>query len=63
MVVIATFGLKWVDNLLYELGVQSSFIPLIYYDNIDVTCLSDNSVFHSQTKHFVVDFHFVHNLV
>lgn len=59
----ATAELIWVQSLLTELGVPLRKAPILWCDNIDVTYLSANPVFHARTKHIEVDYHFVHERV
>ena len=53
----------WVKNLLFELGIILPKSPIIYNDNIGVTYLCENPVFHSRMKHIAVDFHYVRDQV
>jgi hypothetical protein len=49
--------------MLRELGVHQSRSPIFWCDNLGVTYLSANPVFHARTKHIEVDFHFVRKKV
>lgn len=51
--------LRWIISLLNELGLQILTTPTIYCDNIGVTYLCANPVFHSRMKHIALDYHFV----
>ncbi|KAF3671321.1 putative U-box domain-containing protein 9-like [Capsicum annuum] len=51
--------IKWVRNLLHELHVTIPKTPTIYLDNVGVTYLSHNPVFHTCMKHVAVDFAYV----
>ncbi|KAH0729323.1 hypothetical protein KY289_000511 [Solanum tuberosum] len=55
--------LNWLTNLLQELWVKLSCPPKVFCDNIGVTYLCHNPVFHSRMKHVAIDFHFVHDQV
>lgn len=58
----ATAEVIWVQSLLDVLGVQQPKVPVLWCDN-SATCLSANPVFHAQTKHIKVDYHFVRERV
>ena len=45
--------------MLDELGVQHPRAARLWCDNLGATNLSANPVFHAQTKHIEIDFHFV----
>jgi histone deacetylase 1/2 len=53
----------WVDSLLKELGVIRQRTPILWCDNLGATYLTVNPVFHAQTKHIEIDFHFVRERV
>jgi hypothetical protein len=55
--------LSWVCSLIQELSVALPSSPVIYCDNVGVTQLSSNSIFHSRMKHVVVDYHFIRDQV
>lgn len=55
--------IAWVQSLLHELYVSLSKVPVIFCDNVKATYLYSNPVFHSQMKHMVLGFHFVHDKV
>lgn len=59
----ATTELIWAQSLLCELGVPQPEVLILWCDNIGATYLSANPVFHAQTKHIGVDFHFVRQRV
>ena len=59
----ATPKLIWVQSLLRELGVSQDQPLVLWCDNIDATYLSSNPVFHAQTKHIEIDYHFVRERV
>jgi ABC-type taurine transport system substrate-binding protein len=51
--------LIWLQYMLVELHVSLSSPPILWCDNIDVTFLASNPMFHAQTKHVEINFHFV----
>ncbi|KAH0637403.1 hypothetical protein KY289_037318 [Solanum tuberosum] len=55
--------LNWLTNLLQELWVKLPCPPKVFCDNIGVTYLCRNPVFHSRMKHVAIDFHFVRDQV
>nr|GEX36054.1 hypothetical protein [Tanacetum cinerariifolium] len=55
--------LTWIEALLRELKVPMTRVPVLWCDNLGVTYLSANPVFHAHTKHVEVDFHFVREKV
>lgn len=55
--------LNWVCSLLTELGLKTPTPLVIYCDNIGVTYLCANLVFHSRTKHIVINYHFIREQV
>ncbi|KAH9770759.1 hypothetical protein KPL71_012474 [Citrus sinensis] len=59
----AASEVRWVQNLLHELGLQLSQTPTIYCDNIRTTYLCRNPVFHSKVKHIDLAYHFVRDWV
>jgi hypothetical protein len=53
----------WVQILLHELKISCPPATKIWCDNIGAKYLSANPVFHAQTKHIEVDYHFVRERV
>jgi hypothetical protein len=53
----------WINSLLKELGVTQRRVPVLWCDNLGATYLMTNHVFHAQTKHIEIDFHFVRERV
>lgn len=54
---------NWVTNLLQELKLPLKSPPRIFCDNVGVTYLCHNPLFHSRMKHIAIDFHFVRDQV
>ena len=48
--------LRW---LLKDLGVSTSSATPLYYDNQSAIHIAYNDVFHEQTKHIEIDYHFI----
>jgi histone deacetylase 1/2 len=59
----ATAELIWVEALLQELGVKLQQKPCLWCDNLGVTYLSVNPMFHARTRHIEIDFYFVRERV
>jgi hypothetical protein len=55
--------LTWIQTLLRELDVISPEPPILYCDNIGVTYLASNPIYHARTKHIEIDYHFVRDMV
>lgn len=51
--------LRWICNLLNELGITLHAIPVIYCNNVGATFLCANHVFHSRMMHVALDYHFI----
>ncbi|CAA7049059.1 unnamed protein product [Microthlaspi erraticum] len=51
--------LRWICNILTELGINLSTPPILFCDNVGATFLCANPVFHSRMKHIALDYHFV----
>jgi hypothetical protein len=63
VVATTTAELMWLTNLILELHVQMSAMPRLLCDNIGVTYLCSNLVFHSPMKHVSFVYHFVREQV
>ncbi|KAF2324382.1 hypothetical protein GH714_013396 [Hevea brasiliensis] len=55
--------LCWIHNLLLELAVPLSKLPVIYCNNLGATYVTTKPIFHSRMKHLEIDYHFVRQLV
>ena len=51
--------LCWIRMLLRDLGTFRPQPPLLWCDNVSALAIASNPVFHTQTKHIEVDYHFV----
>jgi hypothetical protein len=49
--------------LLHELQVSLASAPVVWYDNISALAFASNPIFHAQSKHIEVDYHFVREKV
>lgn len=49
----------WLISLLAELGITSSFLLMMYCDNLTTTYFTTNPILHDRTKHVKVDHHFI----
>lgn len=54
-----TSKVKWVYSLLSELGIHLPSSPDIYCDNVGMTYLCANPVFHLRMKYIALDYYFV----
>lgn len=55
----AAAEVRWICNILTELGITIPVKPVVYCDNVGAIFLCDNPVFHSRMKHIAIDYHFV----
>ena len=53
----------WLVSLFSELGFKSRHTPIIWGDNMAAKSIAENPVFHSCTKHFEIDLHFIREKV
>jgi hypothetical protein len=60
---VATCEAIWLKRLLKDLHEEVSDSTVIYSDNLNSIQLAKNPVFHAQTKHIEVHYHFVHERV
>lgn len=54
----AAVEISWIQQLLADLGVSMSTLPVLRSDNRTVMSLASNPVFHAWKKHIEVDYHF-----
>ncbi|CAA7050341.1 unnamed protein product [Microthlaspi erraticum] len=55
--------IRWICSLLTELGITLPSVLVIYCDNVGVTYLCANPVFHSRMKHLALNYHFIRDNV
>lgn len=53
----------WIQQLLGDLHVHCSHVPVLHYDYISAMALATNHVLHSKAKHIEIDCHFVRERV
>jgi len=56
---LAASEVAWLQNLLKTMGLEQKRTPLLLCDNLSAVLLSVNPSFHSRTKHFALDYHYV----
>lgn len=54
---------SWLTYLFYELGVSTQFLTYLFCDNLSATYMAKNPLFHAQTCHIELDYHFVQERV
>lgn len=59
----ATAEVIWLESLLQELRIEPPRTPLLWCDNLSFVAIFANPVFHSKSKHFELDLHFVRERV
>lgn len=55
----ASAEIRWICNILTELGLTLQAPPVVYCDNLGATFLCANPVFHTRMKHVALDYHFI----
>ncbi|XP_028079137.1 uncharacterized protein LOC114280929 [Camellia sinensis] len=55
--------LCWLQQLLADLSISLSSVPLLWCDNISTMSLASNPIFHSRSKHIEIDCHFIRERV
>ena len=61
--VVATCKAMWLKRLLKDLLMEVSESTIIYYCNLNNVQLAKKPIFHAQTKHIEVHYHFVYEQV
>jgi hypothetical protein len=59
----ATIEVIWVQTIMRELGISQFGTPCLWCDNLGVTYMMVNPVFHAWTKHIEIGYHFVRKRV
>ncbi|KAH9671758.1 retrovirus-related pol polyprotein from transposon RE1 [Citrus sinensis] len=55
--------ITWINSLLGELKMEIENIPIILSDSTSAAAIAANPVYHSRTKHFEIDLHFLRDKV
>ncbi|KAH9667197.1 retrovirus-related pol polyprotein from transposon RE1 [Citrus sinensis] len=55
--------ITWINSLLGELKMEVENVPIILSDSTSAAAIAANPVYHSRTKHFEIDFHFLRDKV
>ena len=55
----AAAELCWLRQILKDLGIFLAIPPKLWCDNVPTLAIATNPVFHEQTTHIEVDYHFV----
>ena len=55
----AATDLVWIQNILTEIGVNLSQIPVLWIDNLGAQALACNPVYYAITKHIEIDVQFI----
>ena len=55
--------ITWINSLLGELRMDVENIPIILSDSTSAAAIAANPVYHSRTKHFEIDLHFLRDKV
>ncbi|XP_050141082.1 uncharacterized mitochondrial protein AtMg00810-like [Malus sylvestris] len=58
-----TAKVVWINQLLHDLHVTTTYSPVLHCDNISAMALATNPVLHSKAKHIEIDCHFVRERV
>jgi hypothetical protein len=54
----ATAEVIWLETILKKHGVVHQETSCLWCDNLGATYMTANPIFHAQTKHIEIDFHF-----
>ncbi|KAH9716509.1 retrovirus-related pol polyprotein from transposon RE1 [Citrus sinensis] len=55
--------ITWINSLLGELKIEVENVPIILSDSTSAAAIAANPVYHSRTKHFEIDLHFLRDKV
>jgi hypothetical protein len=55
--------LKWLSDLMHEIGLELASAPVVYGDNQSAQALSKNGIKSERTKHIAVKYAFIHDEV
>ena len=55
--------ITWINSLLGELRIEVERVPMILNDSTSAAAIAANPMYHSRTKHFEIDLHFLRDKV
>ncbi|XP_070660531.1 uncharacterized mitochondrial protein AtMg00810-like [Malus domestica] len=55
--------ITWIYKIFSDIDFSLSQVPTLWCDNISAISLASNPVFHAQTKHIEIDYHYIRELV
>ena len=55
--------ITWISSLLSELKLKVEEVPVILSDSTSAAAIAAKPVYHSKTKHFEIDLHFIRDKV
>ncbi|KAH9693065.1 retrovirus-related pol polyprotein from transposon RE1 [Citrus sinensis] len=60
---LCTTEITWINSLFDELKIEMQRTPMILSDSTSAAAIATNPVYHSKTKHFEIDLHFIRDKV
>ena len=62
-IALCTTEITWINSLFGELEIKMQRVPMILSDSTSAAAIATNPVYHSKTKHFEIDLHFIRDKV
>ena len=59
----SVYEIMWLHQLLKEVSIKTPVPAKLWCDNQTTLHIASNPVFHEQTKHIEIDYHFVHEKI